>query len=66
MTSEVEIVEHVDDVVHAVLVAPAQVVQNANLDQRLVMEALLIPFFKKKQKKKKIMMKLAYFGFRSH
>jgi hypothetical protein len=43
MTAEVKVVEHVDDIVQTVLVSPAQVVQDSNFNQRLVMEAALIP-----------------------
>lgn len=44
MIPEVEVLQHVDDVVIAVLILFSQVVQDADLDQRLVMESLLIPY----------------------
>lgn len=43
VTAEVEVVEHVYHVVHALLVAPPQVVQDADLDEGLVVESLLVP-----------------------
>lgn len=43
MVAEVEIVQHVDDVMRVIGVLLAQLVQDANLDQRLVMEPLLVP-----------------------
>jgi hypothetical protein len=43
MAAEVKVVQHVDDVVQAVLVPPPQVVQDADLHQSLVMESFLIP-----------------------
>lgn len=43
MIPEVEIVEHVDDVMRIVRVLLAQLVQDAHLDQRLVVEPLLVP-----------------------
>lgn len=43
MIPEVEIVEHVDDVMRIVRVLLTQLVQDAHLHQRLVMEPLLVP-----------------------
>ncbi|KAK4018016.1 hypothetical protein OUZ56_000086 [Daphnia magna] len=43
MTAEIKVVQHVDDVVQAVLVPPSQVVQNADFHKGLVMESFLIP-----------------------
>lgn len=43
MVAEVEVVEHVDDIVRTVSVLLAQMVQDANLYQCLVVEPLLIP-----------------------
>lgn len=40
---EVEILQHVDDIVSAVLVLLPDVIQDANFYKSLVMEALLIP-----------------------
>jgi len=44
MTAEIEVVEHVNDVVDTVFITASEVIQNANLHQRLVMEPLLIPY----------------------
>ena len=57
MAAEIKVVQHVDDVVQAVLVPPPQVVQDADLYQSLVMKSFLIPEYdqrNEKQKKKKI------------
>lgn len=45
MIPEVEVLQHVDDVVVAVLILFPQVVQDADLDQRLVVEPLLVPYY---------------------
>lgn len=42
MVSEVEVVQHVDDVVDAILVLGSEMVQDAHLDQSLMMEPLLV------------------------
>lgn len=42
MIPEVEVIQHVNDVVLAVLVLGPQVVEDAHLDERLVVEALLV------------------------
>lgn len=42
MVAKVERVQHVDDIVGAVRVLLAQLVQQPNFDQRLVVEALLV------------------------
>lgn len=44
MIAEVERVEHVDDIVCPVGVLLAQLVQQSHLDERLVMEAFLVPY----------------------
>lgn len=43
MAAEIEVVQHVDDIVQAVLVPPPQMVQDADLHQGLVMETLFVP-----------------------
>lgn len=42
MISEVEVVEHVDDVVRAIRIFLAQLIKNSNLDECLVVEALFV------------------------
>jgi hypothetical protein len=42
MISKVEVVQHVNDVVRSVGVLFAEFVENANLDERLMMEALFV------------------------
>ncbi len=43
MAAEVEVIEHMNDVVQAVLVAPPQVVQDADFHQGLVVKPFLVP-----------------------
>lgn len=43
MVPEVEVVEHVDDVVVLVWVTPAEVVKDFDLNEGLVVEPLLVP-----------------------
>ena len=43
VVAEVEVVEHVDDVVVAILVPASQVVQDLHFHQRLLVESLLVP-----------------------
>lgn len=43
MIAEIEIVQHVDDIVGVIHILLAQLVQDPHLDQCLVMESLLIP-----------------------
>lgn len=42
MISKVEVVQHVNDVVRSVGVLFAEFIENANLDERLMMEALFV------------------------
>ena len=42
VVSEVEVVQHVDDVVGALLVSAPQVIQNLHLHQSLLVEPLLV------------------------
>ena len=51
MAAEIKVVQHVDDVVQAVLVPPPQVVQDADLYQSLVMKSFLIPEYDQRNEK---------------
>jgi len=44
MVAEVEVVKHMNNMVGWVFVFLAEVIQNADLDERLVVEPLLIPY----------------------
>lgn len=43
MISEVEVVQHVNDVVRSIGILLAEFIENANLNERLMVEALLVP-----------------------
>lgn len=45
MAPEIKVIQHVDDIVKAVFIPPAEMIQDAYLNQGLVMEPLLVPAY---------------------
>ena len=43
MAPEIKVIQHVDDIVKAVFISPSEMIQDADFNQGLVMEPLLVP-----------------------
>lgn len=43
MAPEIKVIQHVDDIVKAVFIPPSEMIQDANFNQGLMMEPLLVP-----------------------
>ncbi len=43
MAPEIKVIQHVDDIVKAVFIPPSEMIQDADFNQGLVMEPLLVP-----------------------